>query len=64
MKIHAKVGTHSQSVVRVGWKRKSPAIGEIIKIRSHPEKHGEPWKVVKVDMIRDVGYPLYFVSLC
>lgn len=63
MIVHAKIGTHSQSVVKVGFKRNLPKAGDRIKFRSYPDVNGEKWREAKVDFIRNVGYPLYFLSL-
>lgn len=63
MTLYVKIGTHSQSVISLGFKRNLPKVGDKIKFRSFPPIHREKWKEANVDEIRDVGYPLYFLSL-
>lgn len=63
MEIYAKIGTHPQSRIRVGWKRKLLQVGDIIKFKSIPLINGEKWKQAKIDEIKYRGYLLYFLSL-
>lgn len=64
MNIDAKIGTGPHKVIRVGWKRKLPEVGDRIKFKSLPVKHGEEWKHGYVYDIRNVKmFDLYFISL-
>ena len=63
MNVHAKIGTHSQSMIRIGFKRKLPTVGDKIKFKTYPPIHGEKWRCGKIDMIKWPGYSIYFISL-
>jgi len=63
MTIYAKIGTHSQSIIRIGFKRKLPIVGDVIKFKTHPPIPGEKWREGKVDFINNPGYLLFFISL-
>lgn len=56
LKIHAKIGTMSQSIILVGWKQNYPRVGDIIKFRSFPYERGEKWRRGRVDKIEDMGW--------
>lgn len=63
MIVHAKVGTQSLSVIKIGFKRKPPIVGDRIKFRAYPEEAGEKWRTAKIDLIKDVGFLVYYLSL-
>ena len=62
LEIKAKVGTMPAKYIYVGFKRKLPVEGQLVRFRYSKEGR-EKWKQAKVDMIKDVGYPLYYLSL-
>ena len=62
LEIRAKVGTGPMTIIYIGWKRKPPIVGDRIKFRSFPYQKREKWSTGIVDMIRDVGYPLYYIA--
>ncbi len=61
MEIYAKIGTGPQCRIRVKYKRNPPKVGDIIEFRSVPNRPGERWERGIVDMIKDLGYKLYYV---
>lgn len=64
LKIHAKIGTMSSSLILVGWKQNYPQVGDVIKFRSFPYERGEKWRRGRVDEIKDLcWYWLYYISL-
>jgi hypothetical protein len=66
MIIYAKIGTHQLTRVRVKSKRKPPRVGEWIYVTNAPphfDQRIRDWTLVKVEEIKNLGYPMYCLSL-
>jgi len=60
LKLYAKIGTHSSKIIKVGWKRKPPKIGDFIKFKDWPPERYAKWETGIVDEIRDTGSQIIF----
>ena len=57
-KVMAKIGTHSQCTVCL--KDGTPKKGEHVEFKTDPY---QKWQRGIVDEVKDLGYPLYYISL-